>query len=93
VTHSWLLVVLSAFALARMARLVTSDAIFDRPRERIKRAGTKAALFITCPWCVSIWLAAGVVALIHFYPHWWFYAAAVFTFSEVAGLLAGHESA
>jgi hypothetical protein len=90
--HSIFWLVADALAVARLARLVTSDAIFDRPREYIKRRGTKAALFITCPWCVSVWLAACAVAATHFIPSVWIYACLGLSFSEIAGLLAGHEA-
>jgi hypothetical protein len=93
--------VASALAVARLARLVTTDAIFDRPRNLITGMGkgeggtakrTKAALFITCPWCTSVWLAGGVVVATRFVPGIWAFPAALLAFSEVAGLLAGHEA-
>jgi hypothetical protein len=92
VTHSFWWLVVDALTVARLARLVTADAILDRPRERVKRLGTKAALFITCPWCTSVWLAGGVVVATRFVPGIWAFPAALLAFSEVAGLLAGHEA-
>jgi Protein of unknown function (DUF1360) len=43
---------------------------------------------LTCPWCVSIWLGAAVVALTRFAPSAWQYAALALAFSGVAGFLA-----
>jgi hypothetical protein len=42
----------------------------------------------TCTWCVSIWLAAGVVALTCLAPTVWQYGAVALTLSAVAGFLA-----
>ena len=41
-----------------------------------------------CPWCVSIYLAVGVVALTRFWPAGWQYAALALALSGVAGFLA-----
>lgn len=69
-------------------------------REHIQRVGNgqgqglvvaarpKLAEFLSCPWCVSIWLAAGVVALTQLWPAGWQYAAVALAFSGVAGFLA-----
>jgi hypothetical protein len=54
-------------------------------------ARPRLAEFLGCPWCVSPWLAAAVVACQALAPHVWLYAAAVLAFSAVAGLLAEHS--
>jgi hypothetical protein len=43
---------------------------------------------VTCPWCVSVWIAGLVVALQAAWPEGWIYPAMVLAFSAVAGLLA-----
>lgn len=44
---------------------------------------------ITCPWCASMWLAAGVVLVRDFAA--WRWIALVLAFSAVAGLLSTWE--
>jgi hypothetical protein len=80
---------LDTLAVYRATMLVTRDTITEAPRKWIKRhLGNRAHDFITCAWCVSIWLAIGVVLLTVFYPHQWQYAAYVLVCSGVAGFLA-----
>lgn len=43
---------------------------------------------VTCAWCSSIWIAAGVVALTATVPLVWQYPAAVLALSGVTGFLA-----
>lgn len=52
-------------------------------------ARPRVAEFITCPWCVSIWLAVAVVLLQAFLPAVCLIVSAVLAFSAVSGLLAG----
>lgn len=56
--------VLTALATHRVTRLVIEDEITADIREKIfeKDIG-KLSYFITCPWCVSIWAAAGLTAV------------------------------
>ena len=101
-----LYVVCGALATARLTRLVTADRITEAPRRWIGGFHSvpdygdaevtianrhRLYLFITCPWCVSIWIAAAVVALSVLIPHVWIYAAAMLSASEVAGLLSRAE--
>lgn len=59
--QTWLLVLLAVLATARLTRLINDDAILDRPRAWVQRGGeSKLAYFVTCPWCVSIWVGACV---------------------------------
>ncbi len=68
-----LLVVLAVFAVARVTHLVTTDAILDRPRAAVQDGGAgKLAYFVTCPWCVSIWAAAGVSTAMYLWHGYWF---------------------
>ena len=56
----WLIVALAVF---RGTRLLNKDLIAEPVRKLGGRAGMKWLDFITCPWCVSMWLAGGAVAL------------------------------
>ena len=86
-TAAWL--VLNAGATFRLTRLTTRDTITERPRQWIKRRkGNGWYDFVTCPWCTSIWIAGGVVALTWAAPRAWMFPAAVLTFSAVAGFLS-----
>lgn len=48
----------------------------------------RAWRLVTCPWCISMWIAAVVVAFEAFWPDVWIYPAMVLAFSAVAGILA-----
>jgi hypothetical protein len=83
---------LDTVAVFRLTRLVTTDTITEKPRQWVKRHwGMGAFDFVVCPWCTSIWLAAGVVLLTVFAPHQWQYVAYVLVCSAVAGVLAEHS--
>lgn len=56
------LLVLTLYVLAvmRVTRLINADAILDTPRIwLLRRFGPESTLayFLSCPWCVSIWVA------------------------------------
>lgn len=53
-------------------------------------ARPRLAVFITCPWCTSPWLAVLVIACQALAPAVWIYPACVLAFSAVAGLLSEH---
>lgn len=91
IEHDPLLIVLAVGAVCRLTRLVTADSILDRPRELAKRRSEKLGLFITCPWCVSMWLAAATIVCALYWPRWSLTVFAILTASYVAGWLAGHE--
>lgn len=50
-------------------------------------APPKLAKLVTCPWCSSVWLAAGVVAVSRVAPRQWRYVARGLAFSAVAGII------
>lgn len=78
---------IDALAVFRLTRLVTTDTILDRPREAVRKERPGLFLFLTCPWCVGMWLAAGVVLVA---PHvrLWRPLRQVLALSAIAGLLA-----
>jgi hypothetical protein len=51
----------------------------------------KLAELITCRWCASVWLAAGVVAMRRMAPRAWHPMSTVLAFSAAAALLARLE--
>ncbi|MDE1904824.1 MAG: DUF1360 domain-containing protein [Rhodospirillales bacterium] len=86
----WL--VIDALAVFRLTRLVTADIITDRPRRWVlEHLGTGWFDFVTCAWCVSMWIAGVVVLLTALAPTEWKYVAYVLTLSAVAGLLAARS--
>jgi hypothetical protein len=42
----------------------------------------------TCPWCVSVWLAAAVVLLAKYQGSWFVYVALALALSAVAGIVS-----
>jgi hypothetical protein len=85
---------LDSFAVFRLTRFVTEDHVpFGPARDRIleDRPDSLLAEWVSCPWCVSMYVAPVVVALHALLPGFWPYAAAVLAFSAVAGLLATWE--
>jgi hypothetical protein len=81
--------VIDAASVFRLTRLVTHDRLTERARQWIlRRWGMPAFDFASCPWCVSVYVAAGVVALTALVSAQWKYVAFVLAFSAVAGLLA-----
>lgn len=80
-------------ATARITRLITSDYIARHARAWvIRRLGPDhdLAYLVTCPWCLSVWLAGGVMALAWFYgSHAGFIIpAAALTASYLIGIAA-----
>lgn len=95
-----LTVVVDALAVFRLTRLVLADAILDAPRDwlmardkRSRRQGRRLGwvVFLTCGWCVSMWIAAGVVAARMLLPTFWSPVALVLALSAIAAVLMAHE--
>jgi hypothetical protein len=90
--------VVLALATARITGLITTDGITAPIRNKVVyRQGRVAdprggllADFITCQWCVSVWVAAGVVAAAYFWSgHLWFWLVATgLAYSQVTGALS-----
>jgi len=51
----------------------------------------RVAYFVTCPWCVSIWVGAGWLAVAAAAPSLAVPLAAVLAWSSVTGLLSSME--
>lgn len=78
-------------ATFRITRLITHDAILDVPRVWITdHAPAPLAYFVRCTWCVSVWVAGGVVLVLDRFatvPLPW---AVALTASAVAGTVESH---
>lgn len=82
-----LVLVIYVLAVMRLVRLINADTILDPLRIVIARRARDDArseaerdrwstveYFVTCPWCVSVWLAAGsawIPVVIVGWPLWW----------------------
>jgi hypothetical protein len=90
---TWAVWLLAAGAVLRLTRLVTADSIAAPLRSAWHaRAGgprTLAGGFISCPWCVSFWVAILVVLAAGLFGHtaWFWGPAMVLSLSWLAGLL------
>lgn len=81
--------VVVSLAVARITRLVTADKLTERARvavlRRLNPNGMLAYLAV-CDWCASVYVAAGVVSVYHFWEaSIWIYLA--LAASYVAGFL------
>lgn len=79
-----------ALAVYRATRLVTQDRITEPLREAVWRhrpADKGIGYLITCPWCSSMWLAAGAAAARRVAPRVWRPVARVLALSGAAGWL------
>jgi hypothetical protein len=82
-----------ALAVHRLTRLVTEDTITDPLRRPVleERPESRLADFLTCPWCVSVWVAAGWLTLTAAAPRLARPLGAVLAWSTAAGLLSSLE--
>lgn len=83
--------VVDALAVFRIVRFLQRDSLIEQQREQlINRYGhLKATELLTCPWCLSIWVAAGVVLARGAAPRLWGKIAAGLAFSAGAGVITG----
>lgn len=87
----WAVWLLAAGAVMRLTRVVTADVLGGRLRAAWHNRfppRTDLGAFITCPWCVSAWIAVPVVLAAALAGHtaWYWGPAMVLTLSWVAGL-------
>lgn len=68
-----MLLLLFGLALARLARLTTTDAITDPARAWLQEhTGDMLSYLVTCPWCLSIWYGLPGAALVYAeHGRWW----------------------
>lgn len=94
-------VTVDAACVWRIVRFVTKDALAEPLRKWAHGRGwrsngsetagrataRKFSYFLTCAWCTSIWIAAGVVLLTEYAWTAWRPVALVLAFSAVAGFM------
>lgn len=81
-------------ACFRLTKLVLDDKVADPVRDWILArhpADHGLGFLITCPWCASPYIAAGIVVARRLAPRWWGPLADVLAMSAVTGLLFEHE--
>ena len=83
--------VILALAVYRLTRLITTDVILNKYREKIwnKYPIEKEGIgyLITCDWCTSIWVSSLVVVMYTIAPDIAIAVWGVFALSAVAGLM------
>jgi hypothetical protein len=90
-------VLVLAFAVHRVTRLLIADKVTDPIRKRLtfRRTGAYRPVlgyFVTCPWCVSVYVASAAVAVVALGGwSWAAWPALALACSSVTGLLAGRE--
>lgn len=89
-THEPIVLLVDALAVYRLTHLIVEDKIAQPIRDWAVRTSDFSMELVTCPWCVSIWFAAGVVLAQALVPTVWFFAALWLAFSAVAGFLEAH---
>lgn len=88
---TWLEATVDALAVYRITRLVVADKVTEPVREKVwesRDAESGLGYFVTCPWCVSFWVGAGVVAARQFAPSAWEPVARTMAASAVTGIIS-----
>lgn len=83
-----------ALAVARLTGLITQDLITEPVRDAVigrlpaNQVGEHLEDLITCPWCVSIWVAAVVAPLVYQAGDtpWVFVPAFALAMSQLTGM-------
>lgn len=93
---TWLLVALVIGAVVRLTRLLTADKISEPIRDRVDRRygeDSMRAYFVTCDYCVSMYLSpiVATVAVLWGDNRVIVIALIALTASYVTGFLAGRE--
>lgn len=83
--------IVDALATHRLTKLVIDDKITEDLREKLFEKyppeSTKTGYWATCPWCVSMWVGAGVVAARTIAPRAWRPLSYALAFSSIVGLI------
>lgn len=87
--------ILNALAVHRLIHLVIDDKISEPIRNWIYSKFGQPHLtwtyLFTCPWCVSIWAAAFMVALFFWFPYVWLIFSSILALSSVSTIAYEHE--
>lgn len=84
--------IILTLAVFRITRVITTDGIFSKIREKIwdKSPAYKGGIgyLITCDWCTSIWVSSLVLSVYKIAPTPAITVWGVFALSGAAGLLS-----
>lgn len=84
--------IILTLAVFRITRLITTDFILDKVRQKIwnKSPMHKGGIgyLITCDWCMSIWVSSLVLVVYKIWPTPAIAVWGVFALSGAAGLLS-----
>jgi hypothetical protein len=90
--HPALWLIINMLAVYRITRLAVKDAILAKPRRwLVDRYEGGLVTLATCPWCLSVWIAAIVVLLTWGIPDIWAYPAFGLALAASAGWLSDRE--
>jgi uncharacterized protein DUF1360 len=97
VARDGLVLVVDFLATYRLTTLIKDDKITEDLRRMVfRRFGEpdeehshKVSYLLNCPWCLSVYFAAGVVVARHFRPRVWSPVAKVLALSALTGLVSG----
>lgn len=85
-----------ALAVHRITRFVVEDTIVARQRDLFlgwcDEHAPKVSEGLSCWWCTSIWVSAGVVAARRKFPTAWPVVAEWLALSSAAGILSGNAA-
>lgn len=91
-TISALHVIILALATFRITRFVVIDELFAPVRDWIWKAKSPSdsyiGYFLTCPWCVSLWVSLPLVFLYALNPSLTILIGCIFALSAISGLIA-----
>lgn len=80
-----------ALAVYRLTKLVIDDKITEDVREKVWEKyppeSTKIGYLFSCPWCVSMWVGLGAVAVKKVAPDAWEALSTAMAASAVSGIL------
>lgn len=96
--------VLLLLATARVTRFITTDVLFETPRNAlitrlVKESGhpvrDKIAYLIVCDWCASVYVGAALMGAWHYWGEsmWFMMTTAALSMSYGAGYLASADRA
>lgn len=78
-------------AVYRVTRAICYDEIFNVAREAIwakfPHKTTYIGYFLTCPWCISMWVALPAMLVYAAFPTTAFLIGCIFAMSAIAGLI------
>ena len=61
--YTWAILIALAAIVARITYAITRDDIAKPLRTGIGLFGPAAATWVSCPWCIGLWISAGIYAI------------------------------